>query len=112
MNIGSAVVSSVQGRHVARIILGPRLAESDFPCLDPARCGKVAAHFEEAHAMQLFTDDTGFEAGRKSVRYTTSRLAADPAQEKNVKPFRALLAIWNQIEQERRDSDDALVDAN
>ena len=62
--------------------------------------------------MQLFDEKTGWEAGRKSVRFTTARLAADPAHAKLVKPFRGLLAEWNATDQERRDADDAVVDAN
>ena len=62
--------------------------------------------------MQMFDEDTSWEAARKSVRFTAARLAADPTHRKHEKAVRALLAEWGTIEQARRDADDGVVDAN
>jgi hypothetical protein len=63
-------------------------------------------------AYRLFTDDTGWETSRKDLRYTCAALAADPSQAKLAKPLRAHLERWDVIDKQRRDADDAVVDAN
>lgn len=62
--------------------------------------------------MKMFDSAIGWDAARKSVRFTAARLAAEPAHKKHEKVFRGLLAEWNTIDGERRDADDALVDAH
>lgn len=62
--------------------------------------------------MRLFNDNTGWEAARKSVRHTAAMLGASETHAGAAKALRQLLARWTTIDQERRDADDALVDAN
>lgn len=62
--------------------------------------------------FRLFTDDTPWEQARKDVRHTAASVAAEEAHEALAKPLRTLLVQWATIDQERRDADDAMVDAN
>jgi hypothetical protein len=62
--------------------------------------------------MILFTTDTPWEAARRSVRFTASALGATTLHASMAKTPRALLKKWNEIDEARRDADDALVDAN
>ena len=62
--------------------------------------------------MRLFNDTTGWEAARKSVRHTATTLTASAIHAAGAKAASQLLARWNALDQERRDADDALVDAN
>ena len=63
-------------------------------------------------ALRLFSEVTGWEQARKDIRFTATRLAARPIHEPLAKPLRGLLDQWNTLDQERRDADDAIVDAN
>jgi hypothetical protein len=62
--------------------------------------------------MRLFTHETPWEQARKDVRFTAAALSAIEEHAKLAKPMRDLLAQWNAIDQERRDAEDAVVDAN
>ena len=62
--------------------------------------------------LRLFTEETSWEQARKDLRYTVKSLEARRKHEALVKPLASLLGRWSAIEEERRASDDALVDAN
>jgi hypothetical protein len=62
--------------------------------------------------LTLFTDKTPWENGRKDVRHTAATLIASEVHIALAKPVKHLLTRWNEIDQERRDADDKLVDAN
>jgi hypothetical protein len=62
--------------------------------------------------LRLFTEDTPWEQARKDVRYTVTSLATRRKHEQLVKPLAALLTRWSAVEDERREAEDALVDAN
>jgi hypothetical protein len=62
--------------------------------------------------LTLFTDKTSWENARKDVRHTASTLTASEVHLPAAKPLKTLLTRWNEIDQERRDADDQLVDAN
>jgi len=63
-------------------------------------------------ALRLFHEGTGWEQARKDTRYTAARLDARAAHDGLAKPLRGLLARWVTIDEERREADDAVVDAN
>ncbi len=62
--------------------------------------------------MRLFDEGTSWEQARKDTRYPAARLDARKRHAVLSKSLRALLAQWNTTDQERRDADDAVVDAN
>jgi hypothetical protein len=62
--------------------------------------------------LTLFTDKTSWENARKDVRHTSATLTASEVHLAVAKPLKALLTRWNETDQERRDADDKLVDAN
>ena len=62
--------------------------------------------------MRLFDEGTSWEQARKDTRYPAARLDAKKRHAPLSKSLRALLAQWNTTDQERRDADDAVVDAN
>lgn len=62
--------------------------------------------------MRLFDEGTGWEQARKDTRYPTARLDARKQHAALAGPLRGLLDRWNAIDQERRDAEDAAVDAN
>jgi hypothetical protein len=62
--------------------------------------------------MKLFKDSTGWEAARRSVRHTATVLAASQVHAGAAKGVKALLERWAQIEAERREAEDGVVDAN
>jgi hypothetical protein len=62
--------------------------------------------------FRLFNEDTPWEQARKDVRTTAAAVAAEKDHAALAKPLRALLTQWGTVEQERRDADDAMVDAN
>lgn len=62
--------------------------------------------------LTLFTDKTSWENARKDVRHTAATLSASEVHLASAKPLKALLTRWNDTDQERRDADDKLVDAN
>jgi hypothetical protein len=62
--------------------------------------------------MILFSDDTSWDAVRRSVRFTASALAATKDHTAMAKTPRALLKSWKQTDDARLEADDALVDAN
>ncbi|MEP7122855.1 MAG: hypothetical protein ABJE95_18155 [Byssovorax sp.] len=62
--------------------------------------------------MRLFDEGTSWEQARKDTRYPTARLDARKHHAVLSRPLRALLGQWNTVDQERRDADDAVVDAN
>jgi hypothetical protein len=62
--------------------------------------------------LTLFTDKTPWENVRKDVRHTAATLTASEAHLALAKPVKQLLTRWNETDQERRDADDKLVDAN
>jgi hypothetical protein len=62
--------------------------------------------------LRLFTEDTAWDQARRETRFTMSRLAARKDHGALAKPLRALLGKWTTTDQERRDADDAVVDAN
>jgi hypothetical protein len=62
--------------------------------------------------LTLFTDKTSWENARKDVRHTASTATASVAHVALAKPLKALLTRCNETDQERRDADDQLVDAN
>ena len=63
-------------------------------------------------ALRVFSDQTGWEQARKDTRFTAARLDARKRHAALSKPLRGLLAQWATTDQERRDADDAVVDAN
>ena len=62
--------------------------------------------------LTLFTDKTSWENARKDVRHTAATLTASEVHLASAKPVKELLTRWNDTDQERRDADDKLVDAN
>ena len=62
--------------------------------------------------MRLFDEGTSWEQARKDTRYPSARLDARKHHATLSSPLRSLLAQWVTIDQERRDADDAVVDAN
>jgi hypothetical protein len=62
--------------------------------------------------LRLFNDDTSWEQARKDVRYTATSLSVRHQHDQLVKPLRTLLERWATIDHERREAEDALVDAN
>src|SRR4051794_34826878 len=62
--------------------------------------------------LRLFTEDTPWEVCRKDVRFTCTSLSVRAHHEALAKALRTLLSKWTTIEMERRDAEDALVDAN
>lgn len=63
-------------------------------------------------AFRLFNDETPWEQARKDVRHTAASVAAEDDHAALAKPLRQLLTQWAAVDQERRDADDAMVDAN
>jgi len=62
--------------------------------------------------LTLFTDKTSWDNARKDTRHTAATLTASEIHRAAAKPLKELLARWNETDQERRDADDKLVDAN
>ena len=62
--------------------------------------------------LRLFSEQTSWEQARRELRFTRARLLADETHAKHAKPLSDLLVQWNTIDQERRDADDQVVDAN
>lgn len=62
--------------------------------------------------MRLFDEGTSWEQARKDTRYPSARLDARKHHATLSQPLRKLLTQWITIDQERRDADDAVVDAN
>jgi hypothetical protein len=62
--------------------------------------------------LRLFTEDTSWEVCRRDLRFTCTSLAVRAQHEPLAKALRNLLSKWSSIEMERRDAEDALVDAN
>lgn len=62
--------------------------------------------------FRLFNDETPWEQARKDLRSTASTVAAEKDHAALAKPLRGLLTEWGTIDQERRDADDAMIDAN
>src|SRR3569832_1133261 len=61
--------------------------------------------------LRLFTEVTAWDQARRETRFTMSRLAARRDHVALARPLRALLGRWAATDQERRDADDAVVDA-
>jgi len=62
--------------------------------------------------LTLFTDKTPWENARKDVRHSAATLTASEIHLAAAKPVKELLLRWNETDQERRDADDRVVDAN
>lgn len=62
-------------------------------------------------ALRMFDDGTGWDAARKELRWTASALRAE-GQAKLDEACRKHLAQWVERDTERRDAEDAEVDAN
>lgn len=62
--------------------------------------------------MRLFNENTAWDEGRKSVRFTATKTGARKPHTALAGPLRDLLAQWNLVDQQRREAEDAVVDAN
>jgi hypothetical protein len=63
-------------------------------------------------AFRLFNDETPWEQARKEVRHTAASVSAEDDHAALAKPLREILSQWTALDQERRDTDDAMVDAS
>ncbi len=62
--------------------------------------------------MRLLVDSMSWESVRTITRFTAARCEAQKQHAALADPLRELLARWSDIERERVEADDALVDAN
>lgn len=62
--------------------------------------------------FRSFTDSTPWEQARRDLRFTATRTATRRQHAPLAEPLHALLSRWEEIDKERRDADDLLVDAD
>jgi hypothetical protein len=63
-------------------------------------------------SMRLFTDHAGWEDARKAARWTSASLCASEEHARLARPLQYLLEKWSAIDVQRREVDDALVEAD